>query len=331
MSDFFSSLAMRSLGAATGIRPRVFPRFAEEEGPRGAEATSVFEQGWPEAGEARVVAREAMAGARAAALTERQEWGATEAASVELAKHRGELPATAPDDDGDARFARDGAADAGVRGLPGSRRAGRVSEPGGRASEWGESASGQVDGSLPGELAAGENRRARAVFAGEDAPAGTAAYDAAPADAAGRNVPSRAAAAALEGVRSLPTDSGAPVVFRAVAAAEPGGSPWPAPAGEGRALEGPPIASEGSRPAHALFPLRPAPAGMEVGRRARSQAGARKDVIRPGGAGEPEIHITIGRVEVRASAAPAAAARKGSGPALELAEYLKRRDGSGAA
>jgi hypothetical protein len=77
-------------------------------------------------------------------------------------------------------------------------------------------------------------------------------------------------------------------------------------------------------------PVTPTPAGLVVQPRVERAAPASLPEVPQAPAPAPTIHVTIGRIEVRATAPQGAAApaRRASAPAvLTLDEYLRRRDG----
>jgi hypothetical protein len=69
--------------------------------------------------------------------------------------------------------------------------------------------------------------------------------------------------------------------------------------------------------------------GLEAFRHAVSRPPEPPDAERSAGPDAPTIHVTIGRVEIRASvAAPAARKPQARPPAMSLEEYLKQRKGA---
>ncbi|HEV7401755.1 MAG TPA: hypothetical protein VGO11_02470 [Chthoniobacteraceae bacterium] len=129
--------------------------------------------------------------------------------------------------------------------------------------------------------------------------------------AAPRPRPAVAALASLQ----RPPDRDAPRVSEHVTSTA---AAAPAPAIE-------PIAKPGAQvpvPPPALVPMPPAP-------RMRAGENARRDAPAP----PPAIHVTIGRLEIRAQMPPPGSprARPSKTAATDLAEYLRRRSGGGAA
>jgi hypothetical protein len=59
----------------------------------------------------------------------------------------------------------------------------------------------------------------------------------------------------------------------------------------------------------------------------RPPAPGRRVEAWPAPAAEPHVHVTIGRVEVRATTSASRAPRRADGPRLRLGDYLRRREG----
>ena len=134
--------------------------------------------------------------------------------------------------------------------------------------------------------------------------------------------------------RSRPPAAGAsgPPRARAPARASPAAGGWPAPGGSlgtNPVRPGPrpglaPMAAllPMAAPAAPAYPARPAAESPAAGHLAAGEARGAPDA-------EPVVHISIGRVEIRADrAAPPPAERRASRPrpaAPDLSEYLKRR------
>jgi hypothetical protein len=141
--------------------------------------------------------------------------------------------------------------------------------------------------------------------------------------------PAVAATAALSGVVDPVRRGGAPAAPRGPRPVVAARSPRDAPPPPGRE-PAPPTAHGGPPAPGTSHPVRPRPAGaVPAAGPVRPSPGI---APRRGGAGAPHtVHISIGRVEVRAAAEPATAPRREAPrqPVLSLVDYLRERAGGG--
>jgi hypothetical protein len=341
VSDFLDKIAIRALGGARGIRPRTLPMFAEPDlsGSRDLDTALEVFDALGDTSHSQVIPNFATSTDRE--QSERNP-GRSQSHRPEMAEPNGletrhhllpERPAsrdrierTVPRDDFKGVH---GSAPQVAHGEAGDTTAQTVHQ-----SEPQRSNSGADLFSLERTLPHRDVEMSSHAIA--EQPAATAQREASPAFAASRHSVKPAPPRAAEARVQSPAPSADPATpvseqfdFMPNRADERTSSPANAAL---QASELPPAFMESESNSSMPQPRRRALSPMIGASRTRNLQRLRQATGQGSNPAEPDIHITIGRVDVRAIiASPAQEKKDRSSSPLQLADYLKRRDGSGAA